>query len=191
MRARRPVTVIEVLPNRITQVKSVDKDGYRSIQVTFGKKRPQLLSKAAAGHFAKANVEPGKALVEFRLTDKEGTTSPSVASSRRPFRDWRDCRCHGHHDRQGLRRHDEASQLRRSPCFARCVRVAQNPGLDRPAPDAGPRVQGQAHVRSHGRGSPHDRESESGRDRRRAQPAADQRRGAGRRRAARSSYVRR
>ena len=68
-----PVTVIEVLPNRITQVKSVDKDGYRSIQVSFGKKRPQLLSKAAAGHFAKANVEPGKSLVEFRLTEKEGT----------------------------------------------------------------------------------------------------------------------
>jgi large subunit ribosomal protein L3 len=67
-----PVTVIEVLPNRITQVKSVDKDGYRSIQVTYGKKRPQLLSKAAAGHFAKANVEPGKGLVEFRLTEKEG-----------------------------------------------------------------------------------------------------------------------
>ena len=44
-----PVTVIEVLPNRITQVKSVDKDGYRAIQVSFGKKRPQLLSKAAAG----------------------------------------------------------------------------------------------------------------------------------------------
>jgi len=68
-----PVTVIEVLPNRITQVKSVDKDGYRSIHVSFGKKRPQLLSKAAAGHYAKANVEPGKSLVEFRLTEKEGT----------------------------------------------------------------------------------------------------------------------
>src|SRR5688572_17713458 len=68
-----PVTVIEVLPNRITQVKSVDKDGYRAIQVSFGKKRPQLLSKAAAGHYAKANVEPGKSLVEFRLTEKEGT----------------------------------------------------------------------------------------------------------------------
>src|SRR5687768_12296700 len=66
-----PVTVIEVLPNRITQVKSVDKDGYRAIQVSFGKKRPQLLSKAAAGHYAKANVEPGKSLVEFRLTEKE------------------------------------------------------------------------------------------------------------------------
>jgi len=67
-----PVTVIEVLPNRVTQVKSVDKDGYRAIQVSFGKKRPQLLSKPAAGHFAKANVEPGKSLVEFRLGEKEG-----------------------------------------------------------------------------------------------------------------------
>jgi large subunit ribosomal protein L3 len=53
-------------------VKSVDKDGYRAIQVSFGKKRAQLLSKAAAGHFAKANVEPGKSLVEFRLAEKEG-----------------------------------------------------------------------------------------------------------------------
>jgi large subunit ribosomal protein L3 len=68
-----PVTVVEVLPNRVTQVKSADKDGYRAVQVTFGKKRPQLLGKAAAGHFAKANVEPGKGLVEFRLTEKEGT----------------------------------------------------------------------------------------------------------------------
>jgi large subunit ribosomal protein L3 len=67
-----PVTVVEVLPNRVTQVKSADKDGYRAVQVTYGKKRPQLLSKAAAGHFAKANVEPGKSLVEFRLAEKEG-----------------------------------------------------------------------------------------------------------------------
>jgi large subunit ribosomal protein L3 len=66
-----PVTVIEVLPNRVTQVKSGDKDGYRAVQVTFGERRPQLLSKAAAGHFAKANVAPGKALVEFRVGEKE------------------------------------------------------------------------------------------------------------------------
>jgi len=68
-----PVTVIEVLPNRVTQVKSVDKDGYRAVQVTYGERRPQLLSKAVAGHFAKASVAPGRKLVEFRLTEKEGT----------------------------------------------------------------------------------------------------------------------
>ena len=68
-----PVTVIEVLPNRITQVKSQERDGYRAIQVTYGTRRPQLYSKALAGHYAKANVAPGKALIEFRLTDGDKT----------------------------------------------------------------------------------------------------------------------
>jgi large subunit ribosomal protein L3 len=67
-----PVTVVEVIPNRVTQVKSVDHDGYAAVQVTFGKRRPQLVSKAAAGHFAKAQVEPGRGLVEFRLTGTDG-----------------------------------------------------------------------------------------------------------------------
>ena len=66
-----PVTVIEVLPNRVTQVKSQDKDGYRAVQVTYGTRRPQLYSKALTGHYAKANVAPGRALVEFRLTDSD------------------------------------------------------------------------------------------------------------------------
>jgi large subunit ribosomal protein L3 len=67
-----PVTVVEVLPNRVTQVKSVDKDGYRAVQVTYGQRRQQLVSKAVAGHYGKASVAPGRALVEFRLTEKEG-----------------------------------------------------------------------------------------------------------------------
>jgi large subunit ribosomal protein L3 len=62
-----PVTVVEVLANRVTQVKGEDKDGYRAVQVTYGKRRPQLLTKALAGHYAKAKVEPGRSLVEFRL----------------------------------------------------------------------------------------------------------------------------
>lgn len=62
-----PVTVVEVLANRVTQVKGEDKDGYRAVQVTYGKRRPQLLGKALAGHYAKAKVEPGRSLVEFRL----------------------------------------------------------------------------------------------------------------------------
>jgi large subunit ribosomal protein L3 len=62
-----PVTVIEVLPNRVTQVKNQAKDGYRSVQVTYGTRRPQLYSKALNGHYAAAKVAPGKALVEFRL----------------------------------------------------------------------------------------------------------------------------
>jgi large subunit ribosomal protein L3 len=67
-----PVTVVEVLPNRVTQVKSVDHDGYAAVQVTFGARRPQLLSKAAAGHFGKAKVEPGRGLIEFRLQGTAG-----------------------------------------------------------------------------------------------------------------------
>src|ERR1700676_292046 len=66
-----PVTVIEVLPNRVTQVKAQDKDGYRAVQVTYGTRRPQLYSKAVTGHYARANVAPGKALVQFRLGTNE------------------------------------------------------------------------------------------------------------------------
>jgi large subunit ribosomal protein L3 len=68
-----PVTVIEVLPNRVTQVKEQEKDGYRAVQVTYGMRRPQLYSKAVSGHYARANVAPGRALVEFRLTDADKT----------------------------------------------------------------------------------------------------------------------
>ncbi len=67
-----PVTVIEVLPNRVTQVKGADTDGYRALQVTVGTRRPSLLNKPAAGHFAKASVAPGRLLWEFRLAGAEG-----------------------------------------------------------------------------------------------------------------------
>lgn len=62
-----PVTVIEVTPNRVTQVKSADRDGYRALQVTIGSRKPSLVNKAQAGHFAKAGVEAGRGLWEFRL----------------------------------------------------------------------------------------------------------------------------
>src|ERR1700730_7344103 len=66
-----PVTVIEVLPNRVTQVKSPETDGYRAVQVSFGAKRPQLRPAALAGHYAKAKVAPGRTLMEFRLAANE------------------------------------------------------------------------------------------------------------------------
>ncbi len=67
-----PVTVIEAAPNRITQVKRADGvDGYSAIQVTHGRKRASLIGKAAAGHFRKANQEPGLGLTEFRLSDEQ------------------------------------------------------------------------------------------------------------------------
>ncbi len=67
-----PCTVIEVLPNRVTQIKSAERDGYRAVQVTWGSRRPQLLTKALAGHFAKASVAPGRGLHEYRLDGTEG-----------------------------------------------------------------------------------------------------------------------
>ena len=62
-----PVTVIEVEPNRVTQVKDSDSDGYRAIQVTAGSRRANRISKSEAGHFAKSGVEAGRGLWEFRL----------------------------------------------------------------------------------------------------------------------------
>ena len=67
-----PVTVIEVEPNRVTQLKTVESDGYRAVQVTRGQRRASRVSKPMAGHFAKANVEAGLGLWEFRLADGEG-----------------------------------------------------------------------------------------------------------------------
>jgi large subunit ribosomal protein L3 len=67
-----PVTVIEALPNRVTMLKTPERDGYRAIQVTVGQVRPDRVSKAEAGHFAGAKVEAGEGLWEFRLTTDEG-----------------------------------------------------------------------------------------------------------------------
>ncbi len=67
-----PVTVIEVEPNRVTQLKTIDSDGYRAVQVTTGSKKASRVSKPKAGHFAKAGVEAGRGLWEFRLASDEG-----------------------------------------------------------------------------------------------------------------------
>src|SRR5271156_1928958 len=67
-----PVTVVEALPNRISQVKSDKTDGYRAVQITIGARRPSRVTKAQAGHYAKANVAAGYASQEFRLNKGEG-----------------------------------------------------------------------------------------------------------------------
>ncbi len=67
-----PVTVIEAAPNRVTQVKTADSDGYSALQVTSGDKRSGLVNKPEAGHFAKAGVEAGFGLWELRLEGEEG-----------------------------------------------------------------------------------------------------------------------
>ena len=64
-----PVTVVQVDPCRIVQVKTTETDGYSAVQVTFGHQKPQRLSGGEAGHFAKAGVDVGKRVVELRLDD--------------------------------------------------------------------------------------------------------------------------
>lgn len=66
-----PVTVIEAQPNRVTQVKTVENDGYRALQVAAGKRKASSVSKPEAGHFAAAKVEAGDLLTEFRLDADE------------------------------------------------------------------------------------------------------------------------
>jgi len=66
-----PVTVIEATPNRVTQVRTKDRDGYQGVQVTTGSRRPSRVTRPEAGHFAGAGVEAGRGLWEFRLTETE------------------------------------------------------------------------------------------------------------------------
>ncbi len=67
-----PVTVLQIDSNRVTQVKSLDNDGYRAIQVAVGEKKSSKVNKAMAGHYAAANITAGRGLWEFRLADGEG-----------------------------------------------------------------------------------------------------------------------
>jgi len=62
-----PVTLIEATPNRVTQIKTIETDGYNAVQVCAGKKRAALINKPMAGHYAKAKVEGGRGLWEFRV----------------------------------------------------------------------------------------------------------------------------
>ncbi|QIV95096.1 50S ribosomal protein L3 [Allofrancisella frigidaquae] len=73
-----PVTVIHVEPNMVTQVKTVEKDGYNAIQVTTGFKKRSNVNKPMSGHYAKAGVEPGRGLWEFTI---EGDDKYQVGSS--------------------------------------------------------------------------------------------------------------
>src|ERR1700730_6197193 len=63
------VTVLRVAPARVVQLKTPDRDGYSALQVTYGTRKSRSLTKPEAGHFAKADVEPGRRLVELRVDD--------------------------------------------------------------------------------------------------------------------------
>ncbi len=69
-----PVTVVDVSNNRVTQIKTPEIDGYSAIQVAYGRRRPIRVIKPAAGHFAKAGVEAGSILKEFRVSQEQAAS---------------------------------------------------------------------------------------------------------------------
>ena len=75
-----PVTVIEVLANRVTQIKSEETDGYRALQVTTGEKKASRVTKPFVGHFAKAGTKAGRGLLEFRQKMAKAKTTQLVQS---------------------------------------------------------------------------------------------------------------
>jgi large subunit ribosomal protein L3 len=77
-----PVTVLEVSNNRVTQVRTTDNDGYSAVQVAFGSRKNSRVTKAEAGHFAKAGVDAGELLREFRVAaDKAAEYQPGASIS--------------------------------------------------------------------------------------------------------------
>lgn len=74
-----PVTVIEIQLNKVSQIKTIDTDGYQAVQVTTGERRAQRVTKAQAGHFAKAGVEAGRGVWEFRAEPGELKAGDTIA----------------------------------------------------------------------------------------------------------------
>ena len=75
-----PVSVVEILPNRISQIKSVETDGYSALQVTGGKKKASHVNKPLTGHFAKAQIDAGDMITEFRVDTLDGYSAGQLLS---------------------------------------------------------------------------------------------------------------
>ena len=147
-----PVTLIEATPNRVTQVKTVETDGYTAVQVTAGRKRAALITKPLAGHYAKAKVEGRSRSVGVPRRSRRArqVRGRRRGQGRRNLQGRPEGRRRRRHQGQGFPGHDQALELHDGRRDARQLAVASFAGLDRPAPDAGSRVPGQEDVRSHG-----------------------------------------
>jgi len=126
-----PVTVLDCSGNRVTQIKSADTDGYVAIQVAFGKRRATRVNKAMAGHYAKAGVEAGSELREFRVYRRTRRPEGRLRAQGRHVPARNEGRCLGNDARQGLRGRDQALPLLVQPRLARQLAFAQQRGLDR------------------------------------------------------------
>ena len=140
-----PVTVVDVSGNRVTQVKTQENDGYVALQVTFGKRKTSRVTKPLAGHLAKAGVEAGEIIQEFRVDarSRRQVRRRRHRARRRRVRRRPEGRRAGHLDRQGLRRHHQAPQLQLAARVARQQPFAQRARLDLDGAGPGPRVPGQ------------------------------------------------
>ncbi len=76
-----PVTVLEVVPNRVTQIKTIENDGYQAVQVAYGNVKPSKLNKSTTGHYAKAAKEAGVGLKEFRSNSTDDLSSHNIDST--------------------------------------------------------------------------------------------------------------
>ena len=134
-----PVTVVDVSNNRVTQVKTQENDGYVALQVTFGSRKASRVTKPQAGHLAKAGVEAGEIIQEFRVTaDTAGKyAAGATVPVQRRVRRGPEGRRAGHDHRQGLRRHHQAPPLEsqrashgnsRSHNVPGSIGMAQDPG---------------------------------------------------------------
>ena len=146
-----PVTVVDVSNNRVTQIKNAETDGYSAVQVAFGRRRPSRVNKAAAGHFAKAGVEAGHVLKEFRVSAEISPTSSRAAwSGSDIFKVGQKVDVSGVSQGKGfagvIKRHHFSSN-RASHGNSVSHRQA---GFDRPEPGPGPRLSRQAHGRPSG-----------------------------------------
>ena len=175
-----PVTVIEVLPNRVTQVKTAENDGYRAVQVTFGDApAAAALQGRRRATTPRRNVAPGQALVEFRLADGEGADlKPAPRSRPTSSRRASVVDVTGTTIGKGfagtMKRHNFAGGH-----ASHGISVSHRaPGSIGQRQTPGRVFQGKRMSGHMGVDAPHDREPEGRRGRRRAQPAADQRRGA-------------
>ena len=177
-----PVTVIEALPNRVTTVKTAERDGYRAVQVTVGaapkahrhdegRSRPLRAGEGRAG--------PRALGVPARRRRGRGARARRRAQGR-PLQEGPVRRRQRHHEGQGLRGRHQAPPLLAPVHVARQLAVAPRAGLHRSAPNAGPRVPGQADGGPPRADERARRSTSRSSRRRRAQPAARQGRGAGR-----------
>ncbi|ASQ47223.1 50S ribosomal protein L3 [Legionella clemsonensis] len=82
-----PVSVVEVVPNRVSQIKTIDNDGYTAVQLTGGAKKASRVSKPLAGHFAKVEVDAGDMIGEFRVDSIDAFTAGQVISVHDIFND--------------------------------------------------------------------------------------------------------